>query len=74
MTDEGGANAKCPRCGGGFYCGAQDGHCDCFELKLGEALREQLRQQYGGAECLCLGCLRSLAAGDASPIPPSKPS
>lgn len=51
--------ARCPRCGGGFDCGAARGHCDCFELKLSEALRAELAQRYSG--CLCLRCLRELA-------------
>jgi hypothetical protein len=51
----------CPRCGGGFHCGAAENHCDCFELKLSEALRQRLLQQY--SSCLCLTCLKSLAAG-----------
>jgi hypothetical protein len=50
----------CRRCGGGFECGAQDGHCDCFEIRLSEAQRAALAQQYD--DCLCLRCLRELAA------------
>ncbi|MFN3303937.1 MAG: cysteine-rich CWC family protein [Roseateles sp.] len=54
----------CPRCGGGFACGASAGHCDCFDLQLSEALREQLAARYPG-QCLCLRCLRELAAAEA---------
>ena len=52
-------DARCPRCGGGFECGAQAGHCACFGLRLGESLRAELARQYSG--CLCLPCLRELA-------------
>ena len=54
------ADDRCPRCGGGFHCGAQDARCDCFDLKLSEALRQRLSQQY--STCLCLNCLRALQA------------
>lgn len=49
---------SCPRCGGGFHCGAADARCDCFDLRLSEALRQRLAAQY--SRCLCLACLRSL--------------
>ena len=52
----------CPRCGQGFHCGAAEAHCPCFDLRLSDALRQQLAQQYAG--CLCLACLRELAAAD----------
>lgn len=54
---------RCPRCGGGFHCGAQDERCDCFDLKLSEALRQRLSQQYSA--CLCLACLRQLQAEES---------
>ena len=50
----------CPRCGGGFECGAQDGRCDCFEVQLSDAQRAALASRYD--DCLCLRCLRELAA------------
>ena len=53
----------CPRCGGGFECGADAGHCDCFELRLSDALQAGLAQAYPG-RCLCLRCLRELAAAE----------
>ncbi|WP_374657965.1 cysteine-rich CWC family protein [Inhella sp.] len=53
---------RCPRCGGGFHCGAAEGRCDCFELQLSEALRARLAQRYPG-RCLCLACLRELQCG-----------
>ncbi|MDN3922499.1 cysteine-rich CWC family protein [Roseateles violae] len=53
-------NARCPRCGGAFHCGAGEVSCPCFELRLGEALREQLARQYGGSDCLCIACLALL--------------
>ncbi|HEY0956627.1 MAG TPA: cysteine-rich CWC family protein [Roseateles sp.] len=58
--------AICPRCGGGFECGAASGpagHCDCFGIRLSEPLRAQLVHDYPG-QCLCLRCLRELIAAD----------
>ncbi len=62
-------NSACPRCGGDFRCGAKDASCACFSLKLGEALREQLKAQYGGSDCLCVACLGELQAQFNSPLP-----
>jgi len=55
-------DARCPRCGGGFECGVQAGHCDCFGIRLTERLRVELAEQYSG--CLCLPCLRELIEAD----------
>jgi len=52
--------ATCPRCGGPFQCGARDAYCDCFDLKLDEATRERIAREFSG--CLCLACLKALAA------------
>ncbi|MCR5865549.1 cysteine-rich CWC family protein [Aquincola sp. J276] len=50
----------CPRCGGGFHCGAKDpGPCACSGLVLPPALQAELRAQYAG--CLCVRCLAELA-------------
>ncbi len=54
---------SCPRCGGGFECGANAGQCDCFGIRLTEPLRAQLAHDYPG-QCLCLRCLRELIAAD----------
>lgn len=56
---------RCPRCGGGFHCGAQDAHCDCFDLNIGPALRERLAREYEGL-CLCVRCLKELKAMDSN--------
>jgi hypothetical protein len=61
-------DARCPRCGGGFACGVNAGHCDCFGLQLGERLRERLAREHPG-RCLCLRCLRELAEADAAEAP-----
>lgn len=58
-------NERCPRCGGGFHCGAREEGCDCFDLKLSEELRRELAQRYD--RCLCLPCLRELALSKPSP-------
>lgn len=55
---------RCPRCGGGFACGAAGaGPCACTTVVLAPALLARLRQRYRG--CLCLDCLQALAAGAA---------
>ena len=59
-------NARCPRCGGDFHCGASEGLCDCFELRLDEPLRQELARRYSG--CLCMACLSELA----QPTTPAK--
>ncbi len=63
-------DATCPRCGGGFACGAQAGHCDCFDIRLSEALRADLAARYPD-RCLCLRCLREVMAADAGAAPPA---
>ncbi|MEK8032267.1 cysteine-rich CWC family protein [Ideonella sp. DXS29W] len=58
---------RCPRCGGGFHCGAAGpAPCPCGTLKLSEGLQSALRQRYTG--CLCLPCLQALSLG--APIDP----
>lgn len=57
-------SARCPRCGGGFECGVNAGHCDCFDIRLSDALRAELASRYPG-RCLCLRCLRQLIEADA---------
>lgn len=55
---------RCPRCGAAFHCGAQDSApCPCAGLSLPAPLQAALRQRWQG--CLCLACLRALAAGEA---------
>ena len=57
----GGADDRCPRCGGGFHCGAGDAEpCDCTTMPLDDATLADLRQRYTG--CLCLACLREISA------------
>jgi hypothetical protein len=54
-------NARCPRCGGGFHCGANDAEpCACNALQLAAPTLADLRALYTG--CLCLGCLHEIAA------------
>jgi hypothetical protein len=55
-------DTNCPRCGGGFECGVQAGHCACFGIRLTERLRSELAERYSG--CLCLPCLRELIEAD----------
>lgn len=60
------ASDRCPRCGGGFHCGAGDAApCACTALKLDAATLADLRLQYQG--CLCLNCLRVVAAEISRP-------
>ncbi len=61
MTSPAGADDTCPRCGGGFHCGANDpAPCACGGLTLDAALLARLRARYVG--CLCLRCLAELQA------------
>lgn len=54
---------RCPRCGGPFHCGIGDsGPCACTGVTLGADLQAALRDRFEG--CLCLACLRALAAGE----------
>lgn len=57
-------DARCPRCGGGFECGVQAGHCACFGIRLTERLRNELTDRYRG--CLCMPCLRELIDREAA--------
>ncbi|HSI49324.1 MAG TPA: cysteine-rich CWC family protein [Ideonella sp.] len=60
---------RCPRCGGGFHCGANDaGPCACTALTLADSTLAALRQRYDS--CLCLRCLQAVAGGaDIEPLP-----
>ncbi|WP_022979573.1 cysteine-rich CWC family protein [Ideonella sp. B508-1] len=61
------ADDRCPRCGGAFHCGVQDSTpCPCSTLTLSAELQAALRTRYSG--CLCLACLKALAAG--APLEP----
>jgi hypothetical protein len=59
-------DATCPRCGGGFECGANAGQCACFGMQLTDTLRAELTARYPG-RCLCLRCLRELLDGERPP-------
>ena len=61
------ATDTCPRCGGGFHCGVNEGHCACFGLHLDEALKASLAQRYPG-QCLCLRCLAALGSSGAEDV------
>ena len=56
-------DARCPRCRGGFECGAQAGQCACDGIRLTDRLRAELAARYDG--CLCMPCLRELLERDA---------
>jgi hypothetical protein len=54
------SDARCPRCGGGFHCGAQDTTpCACGTVDLTPETLVHLRERY--TACLCLRCLREIA-------------
>jgi Cysteine-rich CWC len=55
------ADARCPRCGGTFHCGAREASCDCAQARLDDAALAELQQAFEG--CLCLACLRAIQAG-----------
>jgi hypothetical protein len=55
---------RCPRCGGAFHCGANDAApCPCAAVVLDPTRQQSLRERFVG--CLCVTCLRALAAGAA---------
>lgn len=58
-------DVRCPRCGGGFECGVNAGHCACFGIRLTDTLRADIAARHPG-QCLCLTCLRELI--DADPM------
>ena len=59
---------RCPRCGGPFHCGVNDrSPCACTGVSLEASLQQRLRESFDG--CLCVGCLRALAAGAALRLP-----
>jgi len=65
-------DTSCPRCGGGFQCGANAGHCACFGIRLTDGLRAELAARYPD-RCLCLACLSELIEADArQPTPGAK--
>lgn len=54
---------RCPRCHGAFACGVGGTTpCACSTVALSAALQARLRREFDG--CLCLICLRELAATD----------
>ncbi|MET0209755.1 MAG: cysteine-rich CWC family protein [Burkholderiaceae bacterium] len=61
-------DTACPRCGGGFHCGVNDGHCACFGLRLSDTLKATLSARYPD-RCLCVGCLAELAAREPGDEP-----
>lgn len=58
------ADARCPRCGKAFHCGANDPTpCPCGSFALSAATTQMLREQY--ASCVCMACLAQLQAPPA---------
>ncbi len=52
--------STCEACGNQFMCGATLGGCWCWEIKLSEAQRAELKDRY--RSCLCGECLRNVAS------------
>ncbi len=68
-------DTTCPRCGGGFHCGVDEGWCACFGTRLGESLKRELAERWPD-RCLCMRCLSELARDDPDshvPDAPNKP-
>jgi Cysteine-rich CWC len=61
LADAQNADARCPRCGAAFHCGAREASCACQRIRLDDVTLAELRQAFAG--CLCLDCLRALHAG-----------
>jgi hypothetical protein len=57
------APSACEACGENFACGAKTGGCWCAEIKLSDAVRDELRTTY--ERCLCRACLEKLAAASS---------
>ena len=57
MTSSTRPSEVCPRCGGGFRCGAREAQCDCFDLKLTDALRSELAVVAAAMTGACTGFL-----------------
>ncbi len=59
----------CPRCGATFTCGAAVGAstCACGTVPLDAAALAAIGSRYRG--CLCLDCLRAIAAGEPADRP-----
>jgi Cysteine-rich CWC len=57
------SEARCPRCGGDFHCGAADPStpCACKAVALNARTLAALRERYAG--CLCMTCLREIQRG-----------
>lgn len=47
--------ANCESCGKEFSCGADAGHCWCFEVKLSAQTLAEITKKY--TNCLCPACL-----------------
>jgi Cysteine-rich CWC len=65
------SDARCPRCGGEFHCGAADPSvpCACKAIALDVPTLAALRERY--ASCLCMACLREIQRGALSDGAPS---
>ena len=63
----------CPRCGQALVCGAAQGACECFELRLDQAQRDSIAAAF--QDCLCPRCLREIQTGASVqlPAPRSRP-
>jgi hypothetical protein len=52
----------CPRCGRTFECKANNPvRCNCALVELDEERLDAMQRRY--SDCLCLDCLRAIAAG-----------
>ena len=61
-------DARCPRCGSAFHCGAADPvPCPCTTVAVSPAQRAALRERYIG--CLCMRCLALLGTPSAPSAP-----
>jgi hypothetical protein len=54
----------CPRCGASFECKLNNPvHCQCAGVELDEDQLLAIAEHF--PDCLCVSCLRAIAAGDA---------
>lgn len=59
-----GNDSKCPKCHAVFECKPNNvGLCDCVNIVLPDNAKEEIRNRYGGENCLCFKCLDNYAGG-----------
>jgi hypothetical protein len=62
---------RCPRCGSTFECKLNNPvHCGCAEIEIDDVRLLAIAERY--SDCLCVDCLREIAAGDSPAERPAR--